>query len=75
MRSFCGCLAFGQHDSMAKSPAGAHLVRQAQQHPQEPGQVHLAGGELPPSRVVRAVQGRGAVHDQQRVPGNRQPGL
>ena len=40
------------------------FVRKSQEHPQEPGKVHLAGAELTPPGVVRPVEARGAVHLQ-----------
>ena len=41
------------------------LVGEPQQHPEEPGEVHLTGAELTTSGIVRAIQGRGAVHLQE----------
>jgi hypothetical protein len=50
------------------SCASLYLVRQSQQHAKEPRQVHLSGSQLSPSRVIRSVEARSAVHYQKGVP-------
>lgn len=52
-----------------------HLVSQPQQHAEEAAQVTLAGRQLASARVVRPVEGGGAVHDQQGIPGGGWEGL
>ena len=51
-----------------KAKPTAYLIRKSQKHAQKSGQMHLPCCQLPSPRVIRAVQGRGTVHDQQRVP-------
>ena len=49
-----------------------YLICQPEKHAKELGEMHLACREFTPPRVVRPVQGRRTVHDQQRVPGAEQ---
>lgn len=46
----------------------AHLISQSEQCSEKSSQVHLSGTQLPPTRVVGAVQGSSTVYYQQRVP-------
>lgn len=51
-----------------------YLICQSQQHAEEPSQVTLSSRKLPSARVVRPIERRGAVHDQQSIPGTQQGG-
>ena len=50
------------------------LVRELEERPEELGEVHLPGGELPTAAVVGPVAGGGAVHHHHGVPGLRHHG-
>lgn len=51
-----------------------YLICQPQQHAEEPSQVTLSGRKLTSARVIRPIERRGAVYDQQSIPGTQQEG-
>lgn len=63
----CECLCNIAHTFIV-----VYLICQPKQHAEEPSQVTLSGRKLPSARVVRPIECRGAVHDQQSVPGTQQ---
>ena len=62
------------HHLVGHHYGNSELVRELQEGPEELGEVHLPGGELPAATVVRPVAGSGAVHHHHGVPGLRHHG-